>query len=436
MNAKLYKAVIAVLVVFFLGGIGLGLWNITMNEGVFLPEETPKESKTPAPQATEAAAAYLECLVAEALGTKPKVNKTTRFSIPDEGGIAFSVENPLLDATAAYMKDKITTALNAKAQGCEVLFGDDFSTLLSVPRFSPAGGFDAVCTDKKVNDAGEAVLQDTNEIEVRFHPEAAPQAADSLLAQNFAFRTDAEIKELFGGTFDAYFTIDSHALQYNNCRITASANRFSDKLQTLTFIKSTTAALRISPVGALAPLGKMTCTVVFEESESYAFTWPGVQLNYETLAIEKGKTQNLLAYITASGDMRATWESSDESVVSVDSEGYLKSHKFGEATVRAAIEFQGRTYTDECLVQVRVSVDSIRLNKHKLILTVGETAELSAKISPRKATVKTYRWFTENPDVATVDANGVVTAAGAGETKVYVLSDDGSYRSSCRIFVE
>jgi uncharacterized protein YjdB len=45
---------------------------------------------------------------------------------------------------------------------------------------------------------------------------------------------------------------------------------------------------------------------------------------------------------------------------------------------------------------------------------------------PTEATNKTMLYATEDPTVATIDANGVVTARGAGSTKFTVTTTDGS----------
>ena len=76
------------------------------------------------------------------------------------------------------------------------------------------------------------------------------------------------------------------------------------------------------------------------------------------------------------------------------------------------------------------------MSKKNVELGVGETFTLSTKVSPKKATIQTVKWYSENEAVATVDENGVVTAVAQGEVIVYALSDDGYYRSTCEVTVE
>ena len=57
-------------------------------------------------------------------------------------------------------------------------------------------------------------------------------------------------------------------------------------------------------------------------------------------------------------------------------------------------------------------------------------------MSPKKATVQTVKWYSEDESIATVDANGVVTAVSSGEVKIYALSDDEFYKSTCEVRVK
>ena len=134
--------------------------------------------------------------------------------------------------------------------------------------------------------------------------------------------------------------------------------------------------------------------------------------------------------------------------MTVDKKGYVKAGKLtgsepGKATVTASFEFDGKTYTDSCEVTVKISVEYIQLNRHKLTLNAGETETLIAKVASdnkgfamKKPTVQTVSWFTTDESVATVDENGTVTAVAPGTATVYALSNDEYYRSSCEVTVK
>lgn len=67
--------------------------------------------------------------------------------------------------------------------------------------------------------------------------------------------------------------------------------------------------------------------------------------------------------------------------------------------------------------------DSLFLNYHGLSLFLNESVQLEANILPALAYDAKLNFSTSDITVATVDANGLVTAVGAGECSVIVTSD-------------
>ena len=78
-----------------------------------------------------------------------------------------------------------------------------------------------------------------------------------------------------------------------------------------------------------------------------------------------------------------------------------------------------------------IRVQGITLDKQTLTFTKkGQTAQLNATVSPSNATNKTVTWRSNNENVATVDANGKVTAVGKGTTQIFAISEGGYGRSA------
>ena len=77
---------------------------------------------------------------------------------------------------------------------------------------------------------------------------------------------------------------------------------------------------------------------------------------------------------------------------------------------------------------------SITLNKKKVTLKVNKTFKIQAKVkleSKKKKQIvhaKTYRYYTDNSNVAKVSKKGVITAKAKGRCLVYVLTNNGVYR--------
>lgn len=96
------------------------------------------------------------------------------------------------------------------------------------------------------------------------------------------------------------------------------------------------------------------------------------------------------------------------------------------------------TYTATCTVTVKpVAVTGVTLNETELTLEEGETADLTATIAPENATNKNMTWTSSDPDTATVDENGHVTAKKAGETPavITVTTEDGGKTATCKVTV-
>ena len=73
-----------------------------------------------------------------------------------------------------------------------------------------------------------------------------------------------------------------------------------------------------------------------------------------------------------------------------------------------------------------VAVTGVSLNKNSTTLTVGGTETLTATVSPDGATDKTVTWSSDNTSVATVDANGLVTAVAEGTATITVTATNGT----------
>jgi uncharacterized protein YjdB len=83
-----------------------------------------------------------------------------------------------------------------------------------------------------------------------------------------------------------------------------------------------------------------------------------------------------------------------------------------------------------------VSVSSVKLDKDSITLGIGGTEMLIATVLPEKATNKTVLFTSNNPIVATVLPNGLVTGITKGEATIVVTTADGNYTASCQVKVE
>lgn len=82
-----------------------------------------------------------------------------------------------------------------------------------------------------------------------------------------------------------------------------------------------------------------------------------------------------------------------------------------------------------------VSVDAVTLNTNMNTMEVGDTFTLVATVMPTNATNKNVTWSSNNTNVATVDANGKVTAIATGDATITVTTEDGLKTATCQVTV-
>lgn len=82
-----------------------------------------------------------------------------------------------------------------------------------------------------------------------------------------------------------------------------------------------------------------------------------------------------------------------------------------------------------------VKVMGVSLDITSKEIAIGESFTLKATVTPSNATMKSVSWSSSDESVATVNANGVVTALKVGSCKITVATDDGNKTASCVVTV-
>ncbi len=80
-----------------------------------------------------------------------------------------------------------------------------------------------------------------------------------------------------------------------------------------------------------------------------------------------------------------------------------------------------------------IEVSSIAISTTSLSLTVGQSSNLSANITPSDANHQTPFWYSSNEAVATVDKTGTVTALAAGAATITAVA--GMQSATCEVVV-
>ena len=180
--------------------------------------------------------------------------------------------------------------------------------------------------------------------------------------------------------------------------------------------------------------GKVTITAVSEkgkketvEVKSYIKV-ESLKISKDSLKIEKTKTAQLsVSIIPENADSSGiTWSSSDNYVAKVSDKGLVTAVGEGTAIITAE---SGNGVKATCSIEVyEVKPESIKLSKTSLSLMKGETAKITATISPNNASDKSIRWSSSSSYVASVE-NGKIKAEGRGTTTITATTSNGKSAS-------
>lgn len=165
-------------------------------------------------------------------------------------------------------------------------------------------------------------------------------------------------------------------------------------------------------------------------------------------------------------DVKLAYESSDESVATVDENGKVTAVANGECTITTyvvadakdadaselsavAVEAADSEETDDSVatmpedlaamdsafgvvpenlkaetkVTVTTNVEGITLDKTEGVLTVGNTVTVTATVIPDTATNASVTWTSSDEAIATVDSEGKITAVAPGTATITATSD-------------
>lgn len=205
---------------------------------------------------------------------------------------------------------------------------------------------------------------------------------------------------------------------------------------TLTWSSSNTGVATVDASGkvsAVAP-GSATITVTTgnglksSANVTVKAVATGITLTPTTLELLPGETSKISATVTPGDavDKSVRWGTSNHLVATVSEDGVVTALKPGSATI-TGITATGINAT--CQVTVKEVATGITISRKSVTLTEGEYTSLTATVTPSNAVDRTVTWTTSDASVATVDAEGNVTAIARGTavvmaTTVTGISDD------------
>lgn len=126
----------------------------------------------------------------------------------------------------------------------------------------------------------------------------------------------------------------------------------------------------------------------------------------------------------ANAYQKLKWLSENTDVATVDSNGVITAKNPGETKITVKTSNNKK---DTCIVTVKYpEAKEVSLDQNKLTLSVAEKEKLYAFVSPNKYEGR-LSWKSDNPEVATVDEDGNVTAVGVGTAIITAKVNSKAY---------
>ena len=230
-------------------------------------------------------------------------------------------------------------------------------------------------------------------------------------------------------------------------RLTATVLPADATNTTVTWTSSNENVATVSSSGWVFAVGTGTCTITCTAQDGSGVTAAcqitvvrlvnQITLSSSSLTLGKGVNQTLTATVVPSNatNTNIAWTTSNSNVATVNSDGQVTGINVGTCTITCTAQ-DGSGVTATCAVSVTQLVTGITLNQSALTMDVSATQQLDATIAPSNASTAVI-WSSSNTSVATVDANGLVTAVAVGICTITCSATDGSgISTTCAVTVD
>lgn len=140
-----------------------------------------------------------------------------------------------------------------------------------------------------------------------------------------------------------------------------------------------------------------------------------------------GSTKSLIPIITPSNATfkSVRFESSNPSIATVDENGVVRGLKEGTVSITATTN-RNRLKATTTIIVKYINATSVKVNTTNVNIAKNETFTLVATVLPSDATNKKVSYTVSNPNIATIDANGIITGKNAGTTTITITPSEGN----------
>jgi len=216
--------------------------------------------------------------------------------------------------------------------------------------------------------------------------------------------------------------------------------------KSVTFVSSDDSVATVDENGVIRAIKGGECIIIVTTVERGLIASCKVIVNEFVTSIKIDETGpylniNSSRYLTAqvlpesASNQSIIWSSDDESIIKVDQKGKITGVGYGTAVITATAA-DGSELFDTVKIRVIEPVELIEVVPPTVTILEGKEIAVKANVTPDNASIKTVTWTSSNPEIATVDFNGVITGVKAGVCYVYATSEDGNdIVGSCKVTV-
>lgn len=200
------------------------------------------------------------------------------------------------------------------------------------------------------------------------------------------------------------------------------------------WVSSDTSVATVDSDGVVTAVGNGTAMIYALCSDSKAACSVTVGYDYylsdNELTLKKGRVHDLSVLSASTGeevtDIDVEWSSSDDSIVSVDSEGKIITNAVGTAAITAKVA----DLELSCIVSVyEYQVPAVIVPDDENAPKLSEIDFTISTIDSKLLSVENYSdsitWVSANTSIAKVSKNGLVKGVSEGNTMIYALLSDG-----------
>lgn len=427
-------AVTAILILFFVVGTIFGAQYILSYEGTeALPEEEVIYPELPSSPEDIVNSFKAMLKKTESYGGV-KLNVDFDVNIPDESIEITGERAELVKPYFDHIKSAFVKLVSSQydSQRFEGQYGDDFSSVL----------FDVNYLSHSVDITSEINEENENDLKYIFdyYEETLTVPGGGVVFEKvFDVGSDTLAKNNIIELASSMVRTDIMNIDYTDFVMTVNADRLNEQINSIEQKRFIDVSLPLTFIGEYEEFGTIDISFTFELTKTFSFTRAGFTFKDDVYYIEKGSTDEFKYKVISDEspvDITVTLVSSDPSVLSVDGSFY-KGEKVSDkpVTVTGTYTYNGITYEDTCVFYVRVPVEGVKVTEKEKALKVGESAVITAQLSPAEATLKDVFWFSGDENIVSVDENGEITAVSEGTASVTCITLDGNFRSVCMVTV-